>query len=197
MVVYLWTACSAVWGMVDGEMWTWRVLREELLRGCGLIGVYVYVYVERRTERVEGALVGLASLHVGVLLYHSKSSRVQQGVHQFSLERYHPVQQRVYRHLSSDRNIGINIMAEVPAPTPITEWPDYSVSPTGGDVMTQNLNALYDKGDLCWMLVATILCWYADSVLSPRRESECSPHPGKSHQPSASSTRECIAAKPP
>ncbi|KAH7385245.1 ammonium transporter AmtB-like domain-containing protein [Phaeosphaeria sp. MPI-PUGE-AT-0046c] len=50
-------------------------------------------------------------------------------------------------------------MAEVPAPTPIVNWPDYSVMPTGGDVMTQDLNAPYDKGDLCWMLVSTILCW--------------------------------------
>jgi Amt family ammonium transporter len=50
-------------------------------------------------------------------------------------------------------------MAEIPAPTPITEWPDYSVDPNGGNVMTQDLNALYDKGDLCWMLVSTVLCW--------------------------------------
>jgi Amt family ammonium transporter len=50
-------------------------------------------------------------------------------------------------------------MAEVPAPTPIVEWPDYSVMPNGGDVMATDLNALYDKGDLCWMLVSTILCW--------------------------------------
>jgi hypothetical protein len=27
--------------------------------------------------------------------------------------------------------------------------------------MTTDLNALYDKGDLCWMLVSTVLCWYA------------------------------------
>jgi hypothetical protein len=50
-------------------------------------------------------------------------------------------------------------MATRPAPTPIVEWPDYSVMPNGGDVMTTDLNALYDKGDLCWMLVSTILCW--------------------------------------
>ncbi|KAG5657820.1 hypothetical protein KAF25_007853 [Fusarium avenaceum] len=43
--------------------------------------------------------------------------------------------------------------------TPVTEWPDYNVDPTGGDPITQDLNALYDKGDLCWMLVCTILCW--------------------------------------
>jgi hypothetical protein len=51
-------------------------------------------------------------------------------------------------------------MAEIPAPTPITEWPDYAVDPNGGNVMTTDLNALYDKGDLCWMLVSTVLCWY-------------------------------------
>lgn len=50
-------------------------------------------------------------------------------------------------------------MAEIPAPTPITEWPDYSVNPNGGDVMTQDLNSLYDKGDLCWLLVSSVLCW--------------------------------------
>jgi hypothetical protein len=53
-------------------------------------------------------------------------------------------------------------MAEVPAPTPIAEWPDYSVMPTGGDVMTTDLNAPYDKGDLCWLLVSSVLCWYGD-----------------------------------
>lgn len=26
--------------------------------------------------------------------------------------------------------------------------------------MTQDLGSMYDKGDLCWMLVSTILCWY-------------------------------------
>ncbi|KAF2028313.1 Rh-like protein/ammonium transporter [Setomelanomma holmii] len=50
-------------------------------------------------------------------------------------------------------------MAELLAPTPITEWPEYSVNPNGGDVMTQDLNALYDKGDLCWLLVSSVLCW--------------------------------------
>jgi hypothetical protein len=39
-------------------------------------------------------------------------------------------------------------MAALPAPTPITEFPDYAVNPLGGDVMTQDLNSLYDKGDL-------------------------------------------------
>ena len=33
-------------------------------------------------------------------------------------------------------------MAEI---TPVTEWPDYSTTPTGGDVMTQDVNAPYDK----------------------------------------------------
>ncbi|USP75395.1 uncharacterized protein yc1106_02669 [Curvularia clavata] len=50
-------------------------------------------------------------------------------------------------------------MATLPAPTPVTEWPDYNTTPTGGDPMTVDLNAPYDKGDLCWMLVSTILCW--------------------------------------
>ncbi|KFA67328.1 hypothetical protein S40285_03623 [Stachybotrys chlorohalonatus IBT 40285] len=47
-------------------------------------------------------------------------------------------------------------MAEI---TPVTEWPDYSDNPRGGDPITQDLNAPYDKGDLCWLLVCTILCW--------------------------------------
>ncbi|KIV93704.1 hypothetical protein PV10_04900 [Exophiala mesophila] len=42
---------------------------------------------------------------------------------------------------------------------PITEWPDYSENPQGGDPITQDLNAPYNKGDLCWILVCTILCW--------------------------------------
>ena len=45
------------------------------------------------------------------------------------------------------------------APVPITEWPDYNVNPQGGDPLTQDLNSLYDKGDLCWILVCTVLCW--------------------------------------
>lgn len=47
-------------------------------------------------------------------------------------------------------------MAEI---IPITEWPDYATAPTGGNPFTQDLNAPYDKGDLCWLLVCTILCW--------------------------------------
>ncbi|KAK1981908.1 ammonium transporter [Colletotrichum cereale] len=47
-------------------------------------------------------------------------------------------------------------MAEV---IPVTTFPDYAVDPTGGNPITHNLNAPYDKGDLCWMLVCTILCW--------------------------------------
>ncbi|KAI5925417.1 ammonium transporter AmtB-like domain-containing protein [Camillea tinctor] len=43
--------------------------------------------------------------------------------------------------------------------TPVTEWPDYSVDPQGGNPITQDLNAPYDKGDLCWLLVSTVLCW--------------------------------------
>ncbi|KAK3385285.1 ammonium transporter AmtB-like domain-containing protein [Podospora didyma] len=47
-------------------------------------------------------------------------------------------------------------MAEI---TPVTEWPDWHDNPDGGDPLTQDLIAPYDKGDLCWMLVCTILCW--------------------------------------
>ncbi|RYP64557.1 hypothetical protein DL770_009166 [Monosporascus sp. CRB-9-2] len=43
--------------------------------------------------------------------------------------------------------------------TPVTEWPEWHSYPNGGDPITQDLNAPYDKGDLCWMLVCTVLCW--------------------------------------
>lgn len=37
-------------------------------------------------------------------------------------------------------------MAEsMPTPTPVTEFPDYNEDPNGGNVLTQNLNAPYDK----------------------------------------------------
>jgi ammonium transporter, Amt family len=39
------------------------------------------------------------------------------------------------------------------------EWPDYSTDPQGGDPLTQDLTSPYDKGDLCWILVCTVLCW--------------------------------------
>lgn len=29
--------------------------------------------------------------------------------------------------------------------TPVTEWPDYAVDPQGGNPITQDLNAPYDK----------------------------------------------------
>ena len=29
--------------------------------------------------------------------------------------------------------------------TPVTEWPDWNVYPDGGDPLTQDLNAPYDK----------------------------------------------------
>lgn len=45
-----------------------------------------------------------------------------------------------------------------PLPVP-EEWPEYSVDPQGGDPLTQDLTSPYDKGDLCWILVCTILCW--------------------------------------
>ncbi|RYP16793.1 hypothetical protein DL765_004906 [Monosporascus sp. GIB2] len=43
--------------------------------------------------------------------------------------------------------------------TPVTEWPEWHSYPNGGEPITQDLNAPYDKGDLYWMLVSTILCW--------------------------------------
>ncbi|KAK4653416.1 hypothetical protein QC762_507100 [Podospora pseudocomata] len=49
-------------------------------------------------------------------------------------------------------------MAE-PEIVPVTKWPEWSSNPDGGDPLTQNLNAPYDKGDLAWLLVCTILCW--------------------------------------
>ncbi|KAK4164619.1 putative ammonium transporter [Cladorrhinum sp. PSN259] len=50
-------------------------------------------------------------------------------------------------------------MAEASEIVPVTEWPDWATNPDGGDPLTQDLNAPYDKGDLCWLLVCTILCW--------------------------------------
>ncbi|KLU81069.1 hypothetical protein MAPG_00164 [Magnaporthiopsis poae ATCC 64411] len=50
-------------------------------------------------------------------------------------------------------------MNETGAPVPVTQWPDYGTNPQGGDPIMQDLNAPYDKGDLCWLLVCTILCW--------------------------------------
>ncbi|KAK5074057.1 hypothetical protein LTS08_008007 [Lithohypha guttulata] len=47
-------------------------------------------------------------------------------------------------------------MAEV---AQITEWPDYTVNPQGGDPITQDLTSPYDKGDLCWILICTVVCW--------------------------------------
>merc|ERR1712000_220628 len=42
---------------------------------------------------------------------------------------------------------------------PVTEWPDYSSQPLGANPMEQDINAPYNKGDLCWLLVSTCLCW--------------------------------------
>jgi Amt family ammonium transporter len=67
--------------------------------------------------------------------------------------------QEYWLHYTNSSITATIIMAALPAPTPIVQWPDYNVQPNGGDVMTTDLNALYDKGDLCWMLVSTILCW--------------------------------------
>lgn len=67
---------------------------------------------------------------------------------------------------SSSPILSLVEMAALPAPTPITEWPDYNTNPAGGDPMTTDLNAPYDKGDLCWMLVSTVLCWSALVLLA-------------------------------
>lgn len=64
-------------------------------------------------------------------------------------------------------------MAEI---TPITTWPDYATMPTGGDVFTQDINAPYDKGDLCWMLVCTVLCWQITPVRPPLKLHIETPH---------------------
>ncbi|GAB7362405.1 hypothetical protein MBLNU230_g2729t1 [Neophaeotheca triangularis] len=42
---------------------------------------------------------------------------------------------------------------------PVTEWPNYNDDPRGGDPLTQDLNAPYDKGDLAWVLCCAIFCW--------------------------------------
>ncbi|KAF1816003.1 ammonium transporter [Eremomyces bilateralis CBS 781.70] len=42
---------------------------------------------------------------------------------------------------------------------PVTEWPEYSVQPLGANPLEMDINAPYDKGDLCWILVCTALCW--------------------------------------
>ena len=47
---------------------------------------------------------------------------------------------------------------------PVTEWPDWHDVPDGGDPITQDLNAHYDEGDLCWMLIGTVLCWQITPV---------------------------------
>lgn len=59
-------------------------------------------------------------------------------------------------------------MNQTGKPVPVTEWPDYGTNPQGGDPITQDLNALYDKGDLCWLLVCTILCWQITPVCESR-----------------------------
>lgn len=46
----------------------------------------------------------------------------------------------------------------------ITEWPAWSDNPNGGDPLTQDLTSPYDKGDLCWLAVCTILCWQITPV---------------------------------
>ncbi|CAH0015947.1 unnamed protein product [Clonostachys rhizophaga] len=42
---------------------------------------------------------------------------------------------------------------------PVEAWPEYSENPLGANPLEQNINSPYNKGDLCWLLVATCLCW--------------------------------------
>jgi len=37
-------------------------------------------------------------------------------------------------------------------------FPEYTTNPNGGDVSTTNLNLYYNKGDLTWILVASLVC---------------------------------------
>ena len=55
--------------------------------------------------------------------------------------------------------------------TDIKEWPEYATNPEGGDVFTQNINAPYDLGNICWLLTCTIICW----LITPVRPSLPSP----------------------
>lgn len=43
-------------------------------------------------------------------------------------------------------------------------FPEYASNPSGGDVLTTNLNMHYDKGDLAWILCASLACWLITPV---------------------------------
>jgi len=45
-------------------------------------------------------------------------------------------------------------------------FPDYADNPNGGDVLVDNLNVHYDKGDMAWVLCATLFCWQITPVLN-------------------------------
>ena len=45
-------------------------------------------------------------------------------------------------------------------------FPDYAVNPSGGDVLVDNLNVHYDKGDMAWGLCATLFCWQITPVIN-------------------------------
>jgi len=45
-------------------------------------------------------------------------------------------------------------------------FPEYVVNPSGGDVLVDNLNVHYDKGDMAWVLCATLFCWQITPVQS-------------------------------
>ncbi|SPO03150.1 probable ammonium permease MEPA [Cephalotrichum gorgonifer] len=42
---------------------------------------------------------------------------------------------------------------------PVTEWPDYNTQPLGADPLKQDVNAMYNKGDICFLVICTALCW--------------------------------------
>lgn len=50
------------------------------------------------------------------------------------------------------------------ATTEALTFPDYTVNPNGGDVLVDNLNLHYDKGDMAWVLCATLFCWQITPV---------------------------------
>ncbi len=61
--------------------------------------------------------------------------------------------------------------------------------------MTQDLNALYDKGDLCWLLISTVLCWSVNLRLPAVLNIELTTHLGRSPRLLVSSTQACTDEK--
>ena len=58
-------------------------------------------------------------------------------------------------------------IANMSATTEALTFPDYAVNPNGGDVLVDNLNLHYDKGDMAWVLCATLFCWQITPVMYP------------------------------